>query len=276
MKFRCVILPVVFAQPLKRNKLLIKGEITMVEPVETMDGWYSLHDFRTIDWTSWKLASEEERKEAITDIQQLLAEWDETEEANNGSHVLYNIIGQKADLMFMFLRPTTNELAAIETAINKSKMGEFLIPAHSYFSVVELSKYRPYKEEHPELIPEVAKRLRPILPKWEYICFYPMDRRRYGDENWYTLEKDVRAKLLYEHSMTGRKYAGKVSQIITGSIGFDDWEWGVTLFAHDPLQFKKIVYEMRFDEVSSKYGEFGEFFVGNYLSNQDIVSFLEI
>lgn len=248
----------------------------MVEPVETMDGWYSLHDFRTIDWTSWKLASEEERREAITDIQQLLAEWDETEEAKNGSHVLYNIIGQKADLMFMFLRPTTNELAAIETAINKSKMGEFLIPAHSYFSVVELSKYRPYKEEHPELIPEVAKRLRPILPKWEHICFYPMDRRRYGDENWYTLEKDVRAKLLYEHSMTGRKYAGKVSQIITGSIGFDDWEWGVTLFAHDPLQFKKIVYEMRFDEVSSKYGEFGEFFVGNHLATKDIVPFLEV
>ncbi|GIP63711.1 MULTISPECIES: hydrogen peroxide-dependent heme synthase [Virgibacillus] len=248
----------------------------MVEAVETMDGWYSLHDFRTVDWNSWKLVSEEERQEAIASLQQMITQWEEVELAKNGSHALYNIVGQKADLMFMFLRPTTNELAAIENELNKSKMGEFLIPAHSYFSVVELSKYRPYKEEHPELIPEVAERLKPILPKWEHVCFYPMDRRRHGEENWYTLEKDVRGKLLYEHSMTGRKYAGKVSQIITGSIGLDDWEWGVTLFAHDPLQFKKIVYEMRFDEVSSKYGEFGEFFVGNHLANKDIVPFFEI
>uniref|UniRef100_UPI00190D4D33 chlorite dismutase family protein n=1 Tax=Virgibacillus salexigens TaxID=61016 RepID=UPI00190D4D33 len=106
--------------------------------------------------------------------------------------------------------------------------------------------YRPYKVEKPEELPEIAKRLKPILPKWGHVCFYPMDRRRQGEENWYTLEKDVRGQLLYEHSKTGRKYAGKVSQIITGSIGLDDWEWGVTLFAHDPLQFKKSVYEKRF------------------------------
>ncbi|MGX9933498.1 hydrogen peroxide-dependent heme synthase [Virgibacillus salarius] len=248
----------------------------MVEAVETMDGWYSLHDFRTVDWTSWKLATEDERKEAIDSLQHLLVKWDKVEDGKDGSHALYNIVGQKADLMFMFLRPTTNELATIETELNKSKMGEFLIPAHSYVSIVELSKYRPYKEEHPEEIPEIAARLKPILPKWEHVCFYPMDRRRHGDQNWYTLEKDVRGKLLYEHSMTGRKYAGKVSQIITGSIGLDDWEWGVTLFAHDPLQFKKIVYEMRFDEVSSKYGEFGEFFVGNHLPNEAIATYLEI
>ncbi|MFD2629306.1 hydrogen peroxide-dependent heme synthase [Oceanobacillus kapialis] len=249
----------------------------MVEAVETMDGWYSLHDLRTIDWNAWKLASEEERKEAIDSLHTLLTKWETVEEAKEGSQVLYKVLGQKADLMFMFLRPTVDELSDMETELSKSKFGEFLLPAHSYVSVVELSKYRESKDGvDPETLPETQARLKPILPKWEYICFYPMDRRRQGDENWYTLEKNVRAKMLYEHSKTGRKYAGKVKQIITGSIGLDDWEWGVTLFAHEPLQFKKIVYEMRFDEVSSKYGEFGEFFVGNHLPKEHLQNYLSL
>lgn len=249
----------------------------MVEAVETMDGWYSLHDFRTIDWTYLKTATPEDKKEAIESFEALIAKWDAVEEAKNGSHAMYKIVGQKADLMFMFLRPTMEELNEIETELNKSKFGEYLTPAHSYVSVVELSKYRPAKDGiDPETLPETQARLKPILPKWEHACFYPMDRRRVGEENWYTLEKDVRGKLLYEHSKTGRKYAGKVKQIITGSIGLDDWEWGVTLFAHEPLQFKKIVYEMRFDEVSSRYGEFGEFFVGNIFKKEEITKFLEV
>ncbi|WP_096272807.1 hydrogen peroxide-dependent heme synthase [Paucisalibacillus globulus] len=249
----------------------------MVEAVETMDGWYSLHDFRTIDWSYWKNATKEEQQEAIASFQALVDKWDAVEEAKNGSHAMYKIVGQKADLMFMFLRPTMEELNDLETEINKSKFAEYLTPAHSYVSVVELSKYRPSKDGiDPETLPETQARLKPILPKWEHACFYPMDRRRVGDENWYTLEKDVRGKMLYEHSKTGRKYAGKVKQIITGSIGLDDWEWGVTLFAHEPLQFKKIVYEMRFDEVSSRYGEFGEFFVGNLLKKEGIFDLMEV
>jgi hydrogen peroxide-dependent heme synthase len=254
-----------------------EGEIHMVEAVETMDGWCSLHDFRSIDWTAWKLASEMEREEAIHSLEKLMSKWEKVEEEKNGSQVLYKIVGQKADFMFMFLRPTMNELNDIETELNKSKMGEFLIPAHSYVSIIELAKYRPAKDGvDPETLPETQARLKPILPKWEHICFYPMDRRREGEENWYTLEKDVRGKLLYEHSKTGRKYAGKIKQFITGSIGLDDWEWGVTLFAHEPLEFKNIVYEMRFDEVSSRYGEFGEFFIGNYLPKEEIASYLKV
>ncbi|WP_163969461.1 hydrogen peroxide-dependent heme synthase [Oceanobacillus halotolerans] len=249
----------------------------MVEAVETMDGWYSLHDMRTIDWTSWKLATSEEREAAIKEFEHLLTKWEAVEEAKNGSHAMYKVVGQKADLLFMFLRPTMDELTDLETELNKSKLAEFLIPAHSYVSVVELGKYRPAKDGvDPETLPETQARLKPILPKWEHICFYPMDRRRQGDENWYTLEKKDRGKLLYEHSLTGRKYAGKVKQIITGSIGLDDWEWGVTLFAHDPLQFKKIVYEMRFDEVSSRYGEFGYFYVGNHLAKEDVARYLHV
>lgn len=249
----------------------------MVEAVETMDGWYSLHDLRTIDWTSWSLASDEARKEAREEFENLLTKWEAVEEQSNGSHVMYKVIGQKADLMFMFLRPTIEELSDLETELNKSKFAAYLVPAYSHVSVVELSKYKPQKDGvDPETLPETQARLKPILPKWNHMSFYPMDRRRQGDENWYTLEKSDRGKLLYEHSKTGRQYAGKVKQVITGSIGFDDWEWGVTLFAHDVLQLKKIVYEMRFDEATSRYGEFGPFFVGQHLAKEDIQAYLHM
>ena len=107
-----------------------------------------------------------------------------------------------------------------------------------------------------------AARLFPELPKHRYICFYPMDRRRGEDKNWYTVPIEERARQMNEHGLVGRRYAGEVKQIITGSIGFDDWEWGVDLFADDPLVFKKLIYEMRFDEVSAVYALFGTFYVG--------------
>lgn len=249
----------------------------MVEAVETMDGWYVLHDLRTINWEKWKLASAEERDQAIKEFQEILLSWENVEEQKNGSHGIYHMIGQKADLMLMILRPTMHELGNVELALNKSTLADYLLPTHSHVSVVELSRYRPEKDGiNPETLPETQERLKPILPKWEHVSFYPMDRKREGDDNWYTLEKKERGKLLYEHSLTGRKYAGKVKQIITGSIGFDRWEWGVTLFAHDVLQLKKIVYEMRYDEATSRYGEFDDFFVGNRLNSEDLPELLAI
>lgn len=249
----------------------------MAEPVKTLDGWYSLHDFRTIDWASWKLASHEERKEAIEEFTDIYNEWVEVEEKKEGSHAFYTIIGQKADFLFWLLRPTPEELNEIETKINKSKLGEYLIPAHSFFSIIEISRYQPEKPGvNLAEIPEVKERLYPTLPKWNHICFYPMNRRRSGNENWFTLDKQIRATLLRQHGQTGAKYAGKVKQFVTGSIGLDDWEWGVTLFAHEMLEFKNIVYEMRFDEVSSRYGEFGEFFVGNKMEIDKLADYLKV
>lgn len=249
----------------------------MVEPVETMDGWYCLHDLRQLDWALWKKLTSEERDLAIKEFQDLMADWQKIEDEKNGSQSLYKTIGHKADLMFMFLRPTVEELLELETAISKTILGDFLIPTFSYFSIVELAKYRPEKDGvDPASLPETQARLKPILPRWNFISFYPMSRRRMGEENWYTLSKADRGKLLYEHSMTGRKYAGKVQQIITGSIGLEKWEWGVTLFAHDALQLKKIVYEMRFDEVTAKYGEFDEFYIGSHLSEENFTSYLKV
>jgi chlorite dismutase len=116
----------------------------------------------------------------------------------------------------------------------------------------------------------MAPRLWPEIPGAKYLCFYPMDRRRGESKNWYQAPMGDRQRLMREHGLVGRRYAGEVRQIITGSIGFDDWEWGVDLFAEDPLVFKKLIYEMRFDEVSAVYALFGAFYVGLRLTAADL------
>lgn len=247
----------------------------MSEAAKTLDGWYCLHDFRAIDWTTWKMISSEERQAAIDEFLGLVDKWNTTEADKKGSHALYTIVGQKADFMMMILRPTMEELNEIETEFIKSKLAEYTLPMHSYVSVVELSNYLP-SDEDPYQNPAVLARLYPTLPKSKYVCFYPMDKRRQGEDNWYMLPMEDRRSLMRSHGMIGRGYAGKVKQIITGSVGFDDYEWGVTLFSDDVLQFKKLVYEMRFDEVSARYGEFGSFFVGNILEENRVQSFLNV
>ncbi|MCA1065516.1 heme-dependent peroxidase [Rossellomorea sp. AcN35-11] len=247
----------------------------MAEPAQTLDGWYSLHDFRAMDWTTWKMLPSEERASAIAEFHRFLDKLNSTQDAKEGSHALYTIVGQKADFMLMILRPTMEELNELENEFNKLKIAEFTIPTFSYVSVVELGNYMP-SEGDPYDNPYVQERIYPILPKAKHICFYPMDKRRQGNDNWYMLPMEERRDMMRSHGMIGRQYAGKVKQIITGSVGFDDYEWGVTLFADDVLQFKKLVYEMRFDEVSARYGEFGAFYVGNLLKEEAISKFLYV
>ena len=248
----------------------------MSEATQTLDGWYALHDFRTIDWQAWKSATQAERDEAAAALLAMTAEWEAVEERKEGSLALYAIVGQKADLMFMHLRETLEELNALENAFNRSAIARFMHKAYSYVSVVELSSYMGQPGVDPMQVPEIAARLKPIMPKSNHVCFYPMNKRRMLQDNWYMLPMDERKAMMRSHSMIGRSYAGKVKQIITGSIGFDDWEWGVTLFADDALQFKKLVYEMRFDEVSARYGEFGPFYVGNLLSRDALGDLLRV
>ncbi|GAK03430.1 LOW QUALITY PROTEIN: hemoprotein HemQ [Geomicrobium sp. JCM 19037] len=242
----------------------------MGEPAETIDGWYSLHDFRTIDWAALKRLPEDERQQIITEFKDMVEDWIDNEQREEASYAVYSIVGQKADLMFMLLRPTMKELNEIENAFNQTRFSEFTIPSYSYVSVVELGKYMYRGDGDPLEDPSIRERVFPILPKWEHICFYPMDKKRDGDDNWYMLPAKERGQMMYSHGMIGRQYSGIVKQVITGSVGFDDWEWGVTLFAHDVLQFKKLVYEMRFDEVSARFAEFGSFYVGNVLPLEEI------
>ncbi|MBB6691983.1 heme-dependent peroxidase [Cohnella xylanilytica] len=247
----------------------------MSEAAQTLDGWYVLHDFRTIDWTAWNDATPEEREAARRDLFALVNEWEEVEGRKEGSLALYSIVGQKADLVFMHLRETLQELNAVENKFNRSAFARFAKPAYSYVSVVELSNYMGQPGVDPMQVPEIAARLKPILPKTNHICFYPMNKRRLLGDNWYMLPMEERKAMMRSHGMIGRSYAGKVKQIISGSVGFDDWEWGVTLFSDDSLQFKKLVYEMRFDEVSARYGEFGAFYVGIRLTRDGLSELLK-
>ncbi|NBD26190.1 hydrogen peroxide-dependent heme synthase [Paenibacillus glycinis] len=248
----------------------------MSEAAQTLEGWYALHDFRTIDWMAWTAAEEAERNMALDDLHSFLKEWQSVEDNKQGSTAFYSIVGQKADFVMMHLRETLDELNALETAFNKSAFAQFTIPAHSYVSVVELSNYMAQPGADPMQNPDILARLKPILPKWNHICFYPMNKRRSGSDNWYMLSMDERKTMMRSHGMIGRTYAGKVKQIITGSVGFDNWEWGVTLFADDALQFKKLVYEMRFDEVSARFGDFGDFYVGNRLTEEKLAELFSL
>jgi chlorite dismutase len=240
----------------------------MPEPPETLEGWYALHDLRTIDWAAWRSLSATERTTAITEATECLSELATVEQAN-GTSSFYRILGHKADLLFLHLRPSLEELSSVQTSLDRTQLGACLTKSYGYISITELSLYEAYAraggdksiEEIREL-PFAQQRLFPAVPDMPYISFYPMSKRRGETNNWYAADMDERRRMMREHGSTGRKYHGQVQQMITGSTGLDDWEWGVTLFATDPLHLKKLVYEMRFDEVTAKYAEFGQFYTG--------------
>lgn len=246
----------------------------MSQAVKTYEGWFAYHDFRKIDWNKWKSISPSGRQEIILELLDAIAEFSSVENNNEGSFGQYAILGHKADLLFLHLRPNIDELNDIKTKFNKLGFAGITSNPYSYLSVVELSSYTIDPDTDPLSDPAFRERLQPILPKTQYTCFYPMNKRRLGEDNWYRISVNERKKMMKSHGVIGRSYSGKVRQIITGSIGLDDWEWGVSLFSDDPLYFKKLITEMRFDEVSARFGEFGSFYVGCRLTNEMLSSML--
>jgi len=256
---------------------------TEIPPVPlTIEGYSVLHQMMRFRWSAWRPLRTSIKNEIVQEAAGVLAKM---EQNANGQSGLYSLLGHKGDLMFVHFRPTFEELNQAELRLARLKLSDYLETTSSYLSMIELGLYEssiktynelaergvePHSEEWKRAINETLERQReamrprlfPELPKHRYICFYPMDRRRGEDQNWYTLPIEERARQMNEHGLVGRRYAGEVKQIITGSIGFDDWEWGVDLFADDPLVFKKLIYEMRFDEVSAVYALFGHFYVG--------------
>lgn len=238
---------------------------------ETLDGWFALHDMRRLDRLAWAGLTVVDREKAVREAADVLSgfELDDGE----GTSVTYSIIGHKADLLLMHLRPEVDRLHQLERALDNTMLAAFMTRPYSYLSVIEVSRHGAPEgaAENVEDSPYIQARLYPEIPSYSsYICFYPMSKKRQGEDNWYSLTNSERGDLMRAHGRTGRRYAGKVSQIVTGSIGLDDWEWGVTLFSDDPVQFKKLVYEMRFDEVTARYGEFGPFYVGRRLVPEDL------
>jgi chlorite dismutase len=253
-----------------------------------LDGWYVLHQFVRLDRPSFAEAGEDSDRlaEEAQALAGILTMWDDLGE--RGWSGLYRIVGGGTDYMIVHFRDSLEALGDAERDLGRTPFFRHLVPTGDYVSVVELGLYgltdtlvkeaaaagiATGSEEWQAVVEKhlaeergkkyVRARLHPTQPdEMPYVCFYPMDKRREVGQNWYMLPLAERAALMVEHGNTGRRYAGRISQIITGSVGMDDWEWAVTLFACDPLDLKALVTEMRYDEVSAIYAEFGSFWIG--------------
>ena len=267
---------------------------------ETLEGWYALHQIFTIDRPRTELNSSPGVLPRHT-----TSGIESTQFGPSASGVGWSIgvglIGSAADLMVIHFRATLDEIGQVQRAFARDPAASMLNLKYSFLSVTEAGLYHlsadlarlaidrggavgdeQYRSdaasrgEQERGNPHVKRRLEPTLPdSMPSVCFYPMSKRRAVGQNWYGLPLDERSRLMHTHGMTGRRYAGRVLQIITGAIGFDAWEWGVTLFAKDPLDFKKLVTDMRFDEVSAKYAEFGDFYVGRRIETGGLAEAIE-
>ena len=259
----------------------------------TLEGSSLLHQMLRVRWADWRALAAARRAEILAEAGAAFRKLEE-----DGS-AMFSLLGHKGDLMLVHFRPSFEQLGEVERAIQKLALWDYLEQTSSYLSVVELGLYEstakvygalaeraidPFTPEwNAEIQDTLARqrqamhpRLFPEMPGHKFICFYPMDRRRGEDKNWYQLPLAERQRQMGDHGAIGRRYAGQVKQIISGSIGFDDWEWGVDLFADDPLVFKKLIYEMRFDEVSAVYALFGTFYVGERTDAAEIGKLLDL
>ena len=245
--------------------------------VKLNHGIHVMHLFYRIDRTRWVQGDGVGKLEALCAV---------NKHPSHPRLVTYANVGGKADLAFLLQAAELGQIGQLHRDLEACFAPGTLVPVFSYLSVTELSEYMPTEDDNRQMLIQQEKlapeseafqarmtelgkkraeyeqyRLYPELPDWEVMGFYPMSKRRQGADNWYTLDFATRKRLMGGHARVGRKFAGRVSQLITGSTGLDGWEWGVTLMAHQVDALKEIVYDMRFDEVTARYGEFGPFFI---------------
>jgi peroxiredoxin len=258
---------------------------------ETLEGWSVLHLMYRVRWENVRRLSESDRRRMADEAVRALAVPDA------GATAYVQVLGHKADLMVICFRRDFEQLAQAQLGLSRTELHSLLQPTTSYVSVVELGMYEMTGKLHQQLgarlkpgsdefeaafdgemetqRQRVMSRLFLELPQARYVCFYPMNKKRGEANNWYSEPFERRAAMMREHGMIGRTYAGKVTQVISGSIGYDDWEWGVDLFAQDPIVFKKLIYEMRFDEASARFAEFGPFYTGLQFAPAQLASYLD-
>jgi len=264
---------------------------SFAKPLRPQEGLGALHLFYRVDLAAWRAKTAEEQAFALDHLEAIVA----MARQQPQTQIVTLSMFARADIGFMILMPDLHELNALEKNLTASLGPDVLIPEFTYLSMTEKSEYtqkdddyamelekteglaRGSAESEAKLITFRERiqhythdRLYPVLPDWEYFCFYPMSKRREPEQNWYALDYAKRRELMGGHMRVGRTYAGRVRQLVTGSTGLDDWEWGVSLFAHNPYDIKAIVYEMRFDEVTHTYGEFGRFYNGLPLPLREI------
>ena len=257
---------------------------TEIKPLSPQEGWHVQHLFYHINHSQWNQLDNEQKIAARANLEKLIA----TIRAHPDTQLLaFSMVGPKSDIGFMLLTPDLHDSDRFGKQLAQALGPDMLLPAYSYLSMTELSEYTTQEAEFKvELVEKEnlvegseafearlvewrarmkkynSDRLYPNMPDWQVMCFYNMSKRRNVGQNWYASDFETRRKLMGGHARTGRLWAGKIRQLITGSTGLDAEEWGVTLFAHDTFNIKGIVYEMRFDEVSAVYGEFGDFYIG--------------
>lgn len=271
--------------------------MSQIQPIVpfTLEGASVLHQMFRIRWDEWRAAEAATRSEVLEEARGWLAR---AESAQAGSQsAAYAMLGHKGDLMLLHYRPDFPGLLEAQLEVSRLRLAEYLEVVNSYVSVVELGLYESTKKIYEELATRglqpgtpdwdqaeretldrqrnaMAVRLHPEMPPARYLCFYPMDRKRGEQKNWYVESFADRQRMMHEHGLIGRKYGGIIKQVISGSIGFDDWEWGVDLFSEDPIPFKQIIYEMRFDEASALYALFGPFFIGLRVASKGLGAFM--
>ncbi len=263
---------------------------------ESLDGWAILHRMFRLDRRRWD-ALEPDRKHAIE--REATAAFAALARDGDADLGLAQLLGHKGDLMLTHYARSFDALGEVQAQVDKLALRDVLEPLESYVSILELGLYADTAKIHAELRdrglkphadawneafdalladaasePRNAARLWARIPRRRYVCFYPMNKKRDGADNWYSTPYDERAKMMLEHGKIGRSFHGLVTQVISGSIGFDDWEWGVDLYADEPLVFKKLVYAMRFDEASARFAEFGRFWTGMQFSVAQLGVFL--
>lgn len=260
----------------------IPADLPAPSPLLT-EGWHCLHIYYRVDPAAWNALSTDQRRAGCEAVAHLL----DPQRPGAPQRIQTSVTsGHKADFGLMIMDPDPLLIDGIRQGLRHSPWGTALVPTYSFVSLTEISEYVPTVEQYSERLvhegtskddPAYAakvrayetrlpmmnkQRLYPDFPDWPVVCFYPMNKARNPHANWYQLPFSERSALMAEHATSGIKFAGKVSQLITSSTGLDDWEWGVTLWGRNPLYIKDIVYTMRFDNASARYGEFGQFFVG--------------
>ena len=269
------------------------------DPVVPMEGWHVLHLFYRIEYGQWQLLGGDEQRQAKTNLSLLIQEIRATPDTQL---LAFSVVTPKADLGFMLLTPDLQTANAFEKRLNLSLGPDVMTPVYSYLSMTERSEYTTSESEYctqtlenerglirgtPEFDAALVEfrsrmekygrdRLYPRLGNRPVLCFYSMGKRRGAQQNWYRMPFEDRKELMGGHARIGRQWAGKIRQLITGSTGLDDSEWGVTLFANDTHDLKGIVYEMRFDPVSAEYADFGEFYIGLQLPLDELFRRLQL
>lgn len=265
--------------------------------IHLTEGWHCLHQYYTVDAIQLRGLSAGDRMLGRDEVCDILSP---------GFHgaterlQVFAVSGHKADFGIMMLDKDPLRIDALTQDIRNSRLGPALKRTYSFVSITEVSEYVPTVEQYAEKLRQLGsmpddpsyqakvkayeqrlpmmnkQRLYPDMPAWPVHCFYPMNKIRHPQANWYQLPFSERSALMAEHATSGIKFAGKVTQLITASTGLDDWEWGVTLWGRSPEYIKEIVYTMRFDQASARYAEFGPFYLGYIMSPEDLFKHLRI